>query len=83
LFVRYGGYTLAGVVKGTYRMRSGDKEVDESQEVWVAVDEAALDELRQLVGSFCRALGQEVMYFEVTDASVEFIGPEPEKGADK
>jgi hypothetical protein len=78
LFVHYGGYTLAGVVKGAYRMKGGEKQVDDSHEVWVGVEESELEGLRKRVGTFCARLGQEVLYFEVTEATVEFIGPQPE-----
>jgi len=80
LFVEYGGYTIAGTVQGTYRMQSGARQVDVSQEVWVAVAEGELQGLRERVGKYCAMLGQEVMYFEVTDATVEFIAPPAEEG---
>jgi hypothetical protein len=80
LFVQYGGYTIAGTVKGAYRMKSGEKQVDDSHEVWVAVDEGELEGLRKRVSQFCSLLGQEMMYFEVTEGTVEFIGPQPEEG---
>jgi len=80
LFIEYGGYTIAGTVRGTYRMQSGAKQVDVCQEVWVGVAEGELHGLRERVGKYAARLGQEVMYFEVTDATVEFIGPPAEEG---
>ncbi len=83
LFVHYGGYTLAGTVKGTYRMQSGAKQVDDSHEVWVAVAESDLPTLRQQASRWCGLLGQEVLYFEVTDATIEFIAPPAEEKTDE
>ena len=76
LFVLCDGYTVAGEVRGAYRMQTGAKQVDSSVEVWVAVGADQLDELRRLVAGFGTMLGQETMYFERTGASVEFVAPE-------
>jgi hypothetical protein len=53
-------------------MHSGDKQVEDSHEVWVVVEEDNLPMLRQPVSRWCALLGQEVMYFEVSAATVEF-----------
>ncbi len=75
LFILCDGYTIAGEVRGAYRMQTGAKQVDSSVEVWVAISSDRLDELRQLVAGFGTMLGQETMYFERTGASVEFVAP--------
>jgi hypothetical protein len=80
LFVHFGGYTIAGTVKGAYRMASGAKQVDESHELWVVVEEQELETLRKRVSTYCSMLGQEVMYFEMTGGQIEFIKGEPEEG---
>jgi len=75
LFILCDGYTVAGEVRGAYRMQTGAKQVDSSLEVWVAVDPDRLDELTRLVAGFGTLLGQETMYFERTGSSVEFVAP--------
>ena len=78
LFVAFGGYTIAGEVEGAYLMRSGDKQVDATLEVWVAVKstDESLERLRKMVAAFGAVLGQETMYFERTGSKVEFIEAE-------
>jgi hypothetical protein len=61
-------------------MQSGAKQVEHCQEVWVAVDETDLEALCQLIRRYCGLLGQEVMYFEVTEAAVEFLTPRNGEG---
>jgi hypothetical protein len=39
LFVIAGGHTVAGTVKGEYRMKSGDNQVEDLLEIWVALEE--------------------------------------------
>jgi len=73
LYSLCGGWTEAGKVKGAYRMATGQKQVDECLQVWVAVAPSDMDELRDLVRQFGRELGQESMYFEITGSEVEFI----------
>jgi len=65
----------AGTAKGAYRMRTGEKQIDHSLQVWIDIDETAQVELKQMVGDFCALLKQEVMYLERTDGAVEFIPP--------
>jgi len=73
LYSLCGGWTEAGKVKGAYRMATGQKQVDESLQLWVAVAPSDMDELRHLVRQSGRELGQESMYFEITGSEVEFI----------
>ncbi|MEX2026498.1 MAG: hypothetical protein WEH44_04340, partial [Pirellulaceae bacterium] len=68
-----GGYTIAGTVKGAYRMQDGSKQVDESLQVWVVIDEQDGPALRELVARLGSNLGQESMYLEQTTSIVEFI----------
>ena len=72
LFVECGGYTLAGEVSGAYRMSSGEKQVDKCLQVWVV---APASEVKRLVGRLAKKLGQESMYFEELEGSVDFILP--------
>lgn len=78
LFVLAGGYTIAGTVKGAYRMADGMRQEDESLQVWIAIEEVEAAELRQLVATFGRRLGQEAMYFERTAGTIEWIAPAEE-----
>jgi hypothetical protein len=75
LFAAYGGYTIAGEVRGAYRMHGGRKQIDTCLEVWVAIerDRKSIRALKDHVARFGELLGQETMYFERTGAIVEFI----------
>jgi hypothetical protein len=79
LFERFGGYTRAGTAEGTYRMADGSRADDRTLVLWVAVPPQRVPELRREVAGFARDLRQESMYFEVSDATVEFIAPTPLK----
>ncbi len=69
------GYHIAGTGKGAYRMHGGEKQIDYSLEIWLAIDEKDEPELRTLVAKFGARLGQEAMYLERTGGTVEFIPP--------
>jgi hypothetical protein len=75
LFILAGGYHIAGVGQGAYRMRNGSKQVDHSLEIWVAVEEEDVPSLKQLVAKVAQMLKQECIYLERTGGSVEFIAP--------
>jgi len=75
LFVLAGGYYIAGVGQGAYRMRNGSKQVDTSLEIWVAVEEEDVPSLKQLVAKVAKMLNQECIYLEHSGGSVEFIAP--------
>lgn len=76
IFLRFHGWTVAGEVKGAYRMRqTGRKRVEKLLQVWVVVEEEDLPDLRKAVSEFGALLEQEVMYFEVADSDVEFLPP--------
>jgi hypothetical protein len=78
LFTLSGGHTLAGTVRGAYRMNDGTKQTDILEQVWVAYEDAAKPALRELVATFCTMLGQEAMYLEFTDSVIELIPPQKE-----
>ena len=75
LFLLAGGYHVAGVGKGAYRMKDGSKQVDESLEVWVVVNEEDEAAMKELVGRICVLLDQECVYLERVQSTVEFILP--------
>jgi len=75
LFRLAGGHHVAGVGRGAYRMKSGQKKVDRSLEVWVAVEEEDEEALRDMVGEFAAILGQESIYLERVNSTVEFVPP--------
>ena len=75
LFLLAGGYHVAGVGKGAYRMKSGQKQIDYSLEVWLAIEGADEPTLREMVARFGAMLGQEAMYLERTGGTVELIPP--------
>jgi hypothetical protein len=78
LFLLSGGYTLAGSVKGAYRMKDGTKQTDVLEQVWVAYEEADRTALRELVTGFCSQLGRETVYLEFTESVIELIPPREE-----
>ena len=73
LFLLAGGYTIAGEGRGAYRMKSGEKQVDRSLQIWVVVDEDQEELLKDLVAKFAESLGQESMYFERTNSTIDFV----------
>ncbi len=77
LFVLAGGFNIAGTGKGAYRMRNGSKQIDETLQMWVVVDEEDEPALRELVAGFGEILGQESMYLERTTSTVEFVKSTP------
>ena len=76
----FDGHSVAGTCEGSYRMSSGELVQDTSLIVWVVVDADRVDELRQHARRIARALRQESLYFEVTEAAPEFVRPLPEAG---
>ena len=75
LFALSGGHISAGMVRGAYRMQDGSKQTELLEQVWVAYDEADQSALRQLVAEFGKILGQEAMYLEFTESTIEFVPP--------
>jgi hypothetical protein len=82
LFRLANGYHIAGKGKGAYRMKSGQKQVDWSLEVWVAVEEEDEEALKEMVAEFAGLLGQEALYLERVNSSVEFVPPKLSGGQD-
>jgi hypothetical protein len=80
LYALAGGYHIGGAGKGAYRMRNGQKKVEHSLEVWVAVEEEDVVELEAIVAKFAAVLGQETMYLERTGSAVRFVPPTPVGG---
>jgi len=78
--VAFDGHTIDGVCDGTYRMDDGSMVSDQSLKVWVAIAPARVGELRALAAKFASVLKQESLYFEVTEAEVEFVRPSPKTG---
>lgn len=76
-FVEFGGSTVAGTVKGTFRMKDGKKQVDDNLEVWVAIEKGEVGEshLRRICSDIAMTLEQESIYFERTGSTVEFVPP--------
>lgn len=68
---QFGGYTNCGEIEGSWH-----GQVEHSHAVKVAVARDDIDQLRQVVKEFGKALGQKAMYFEVGQSSVEIIETE-------
>jgi hypothetical protein len=71
----FDGHNADGVCDGSYRMSDGHFAQDRSLKIWVALLPDRVDELRKMAARFARMLKQESIYFEVTDAEVEFVQP--------
>lgn len=76
----FDGHTVDGVCDGVYKMDDGTMASDRSLKVWIAVEPSRVEEVRRLAGRIARLLKQESLYFEVTEAEVEFVRPSPETG---
>jgi len=77
----FDGYTIDGPpCTGVYKMKDGSKARDTSIKVWVAVLPERVEEARMLAARFAGVLKQESLYFEVTEAEVEFVRPLSEIG---
>jgi hypothetical protein len=76
----FDGHTVDGLCNGGYKMDNGTLAHDESLKVWVVVDPGREEELKKLAAQFAGILRQESLYFEVTEAEVEFVRPLPENG---
>jgi hypothetical protein len=85
LYSAYGGYTLAGEVRGAFRMASGTKKTDTLMEVWLAVQNKpkAMELLKERVARFGAILGQEAIYLETSGARIEFVKPNRGEEMDK
>jgi len=79
LFELAGGHYTAGSGPGAYRMRSGEKQVDQCAQLWVVVDQYVVPELKTMVAGFATLLDQESMFLEAVVSDVEFIEPQPKE----
>ena len=77
IYLLAGGYRYGAAGKGAYRMQSGHKQIDVTQEVWIVIEEEDESALKQLAGKFATLLDQETIYLERTDGKPEFIPPSP------
>jgi hypothetical protein len=80
LYLLGGGFTIAGTVKGAYRMANGKKQIDHSIEYWIGVSPDRVGELETIVGDRGDVLGQESMYLEHTGSKIEFVPPSRREG---
>ena len=76
LYTNFGGYSIGGVARGSWRMSDGTKASDSSLQVWVIMGEEKVPLMRDLVKKFAGLLGQEKILFEAMDWAGEFIGPD-------
>src|SRR6266446_8803848 len=75
LFFVFDGWTVESEVKGAYRMHSGEERVEKLLRVAVLLQRDEVAGLRRMVGRWAAQLGQEAMYFEISDSQIEFIRP--------
>src|SRR4051794_18055728 len=74
LFLRFGGWTFQGYVKGTYRMADGSRALDESAAYFVVLEESRVGELESALRDFKGKTSQEAIYLEIQrDVDVRFI----------
>lgn len=79
IFGTFHGWTIEGTVKGAYPMQvTGEKRVEELFKVSIILDESQVGVLEEMVGRWCKRLGQEVMLLKVADLVVKFVPPTPE-----
>jgi hypothetical protein len=75
IYVFAGGYTVAGTVRGAYRMEDGSRQDDDSLQIWIGVYEEEIPDLKKIVAEFGKRLGQEQMYLERTGGTIDFVPP--------
>ena len=76
----FGDHTVDGYCDGVYRMDDGSKARDRSLKVWIVMDPGRVDELKAYAQDFASELKQETLWFEVTEAEVDFVRPTPKPG---
>jgi hypothetical protein len=82
IYDRFGGYSIAGIIQGAYRMANGRGADDQSIELWVGIEKDRLPELVRMARRFAKMLKQESIWFEVTKSDVRLVKPEPESEDD-
>lgn len=75
IFVSFHGWTIEGVVKGAYRMQTGERKVESLQRISVYLASAEIEALEKMVAKWAELLGQEAMLLEVADFEVKFVPP--------
>ena len=65
LFAHFFGWTLEGVVEGSFMMADGSQARDRSMKYSVVLDEPRLGELEVILLEFKARAGQEKIYLEV------------------
>jgi len=78
LFLLGGGFSVAGTVRGAYRMADGKKQIDDSLPYWIWIDDGQYEKLRSIVSELGGKLGQEKMYLERSGGSLDLVPPPPE-----
>lgn len=68
-----GGYTIDGIVKGSYRMDNGVVVTEELQKIFVVVGEDKVCFLRDVAEYACGIFKQESIYFERQHTAVDFV----------
>lgn len=73
LFLLADGWTVTGTVEGAYRMADGSQQIDHSLQFWIWISVSRYDQLREIVAEFGKRLGQESMYLERAEGSLDFV----------
>jgi hypothetical protein len=78
IYVAFQGWTNEGTVKGAYRMRSGQKQVEDLLKVSIVLNQSQIPQLEGMVSAWCARLGQETMLLKIADYSIKFVPPQKE-----
>jgi hypothetical protein len=65
LWQRFSAFTNEGQVEGVFRMADGSLSIDVSEKYAVIIDEAAIEELEQILRRFKEKTLQEKIYLEI------------------
>ncbi len=80
LAVKFDGWTDDGIVKGAYRMGSGELKVEFTLKISVILLQSQVPLLKSMVSGWAETLGQETMLVKVMDFQVIFVPPHKEEG---
>jgi hypothetical protein len=75
IYLFAGGHTINGIVKGTYKLASGDKCVEDLMEVMVVFKAGDKKQFETMVSEWASELGQESMLVTYTNYQVSFVEP--------
>lgn len=78
IYTAFHGWTEEGIVKGAYRMQTGQRQVENLLKVSVILDKSQIPELEAMVARWCARLGQETMLLKIADFVVKFVPPQGE-----